>query len=308
MNDRCVKLERALALSWGVLAMLVLGAGSAHALERPVVVVYDLEARGVDDYVASSFTDLLCVELSHTEGIETRCKSDIDTLLQHTSNRQLLGCRDEGCLAELSNALGADYILHGSISKLGETLALIVSRVNSRGEARSEHFKEMVVGKIDGLLGVVGRAASHLSRDIVRSEEAVVAPSAEVVLPGEVTAAVQKALGERVDAWRASWENTVERQNLDHYRTFYSDQFYSDFSRKDYEAWMADKARKLRKKKNISVTLGPLRFFQSGTDEVTITFLQTYQSSNYSDRGLKVLRVRLEGSTWKIVAEEWRSS
>ena len=48
--------------------MSLLPAG-AWGAEPPVVVVYDLEARGVESYVASSFTDLLCVELSHIKGI-----------------------------------------------------------------------------------------------------------------------------------------------------------------------------------------------------------------------------------------------
>ena len=91
--------------SLGLVVGSCLLGSSALAQEPPVVVVYDLEARGVEAYVASSFTDLLCVELSHTQGIETRCKSDIDTLLQHTSNRQLLGCRDDGCLTQVSEAL-----------------------------------------------------------------------------------------------------------------------------------------------------------------------------------------------------------
>ena len=310
MMGRAVRLKGRVVVSLCFIVGLLVSSNSASARELPVVVVYDLEARGVDGYVASSFTDLLCVELSHTAGIETRCKSDIDTLLQHTSNRQLLGCRDDGCLAELSSALGADYILHGSISKLGGTLALIVSRVTSRGETRSEHFKETVVGELDSLLGVVGRAASHLSRDIAVAEEtvALAAKSASESIEGGLNSELKKSLSTRVEAWRTSWEKTVEFQNLDDYERFYSKAFYSEFSRKNYDAWMADKARKLRKKSAIAVTLGPLRFFKSSDDEVTVTFLQTYRSSNYSDRGLKVLRLRRERDLWKIIAEEWRSS
>ncbi len=302
-------LREHLLVSFCFIVGFLVSMSSASALERPVVVVYDLEARGVDGYVASSFTDLLCVELSHTKGIETRCKSDIDTLLQHTSNRQLLGCRDDGCLAELSNALGADYILHGSISKLGGTLALIVSRVTSRGETRSEHFKETVVGELDSLLEVVGRAASHLSRDIAVAENtAPVMKAATAAIEGGVSPELIKSLSMRVEAWRTSWEKTVQLQSIEDYQRFYSRAFYSEFSRKNYDTWMADKARKLRKKSAIAVTLGPLRFFRSSDDEVTVTFLQTYRSSNYSDRGLKILRLRRERELWKIIAEEWRSS
>ncbi|MEC9465373.1 MAG: hypothetical protein VX834_06295, partial [Myxococcota bacterium] len=249
--------------------------------------------------------DLLCVELSHIKGIEVRCKSDIDTLLQHTSNRQLLGCRDDGCLVELSDALGADFLLHGSISQLGRTLALIVSRVSSRGGAQSAHFKETVTGELDTLLGVVHRAARELSRDIAQSADVKPAHEDSAV---SISPSLEASLRAFVEAWRVSWQQTVTTQSLDAYAGFYSKRFYSEYAGKDYEAWMADKARKLRKKSAIAVTLGPQRIYWAGGDEYTVTFLQTYQSSNYSDRGLKILRLRRQVDSWKIIAEEWRSS
>ena len=146
MKTSCVGLSRKWTCFWFAAAMALCQPVGATASESPVVVLYDLEARGVEPYLASSFTDLLCVELSHVEGIDARCKSDIDTILEHTANRQLMGCRDDACRAEISNALGADYILRGSITKFQDSLMLIVSRVKSREATQSAHFKETVSG------------------------------------------------------------------------------------------------------------------------------------------------------------------
>lgn len=67
--------------------------------------------------------DHLSQELT-LEGIEVTTPAQIAAVVGIDRQKQLLGCGESQCMAELANALGVDAILLGSVAKLGAVIQL----------------------------------------------------------------------------------------------------------------------------------------------------------------------------------------
>lgn len=55
------------------------------------------------------------------EGLEVITAKDIQTLLGVDRQRQLLGCTESSCIAELGSALGCERVLNGQLAQLDDT-------------------------------------------------------------------------------------------------------------------------------------------------------------------------------------------
>ncbi|MBK7863126.1 MAG: hypothetical protein IPJ65_31850 [Archangiaceae bacterium] len=118
------------------LALALLGAAAsdaATATGKPRLVVLDLAAGGVDPAVAQSLSESLAAEANRTGLFDVTTQKDISTLLGLERQKQLLGCSDESssCLSELAGAIGARFVLSGSVTRLGDTFQLNVQTLDT---------------------------------------------------------------------------------------------------------------------------------------------------------------------------------
>ncbi len=119
---------------------------------------------GVPQGTAQLLGDALAGELRRRPGISVLTQADVSALLGVEKTRQMLGCTDSGCIAEIGGALGADRVVHGSLGRIGESLVVNVSaldpkrsvavasvseRLRSGGE---EAFLDVLPSIADGLL------------------------------------------------------------------------------------------------------------------------------------------------------------
>lgn len=89
------------------------------------VAVLDLVVEGdADPALGSQLGARLTQLLGQRPELEVLAQDEIRALLKNEQNQQLLGCSDDGCLAELAGALGADLVLSGKIGRLPEGYAL----------------------------------------------------------------------------------------------------------------------------------------------------------------------------------------
>ena len=86
--------------------------------------VLDLQAAGVDEGVAKNLTEVLTVEMKRYEGLEVISRQEIRTMLEFEQQKQLLGCTDSSCFAEIGNALGVNYLTVGTVGKLDEVFVI----------------------------------------------------------------------------------------------------------------------------------------------------------------------------------------
>jgi hypothetical protein len=87
------------------------------------------------------------VNLAQSPGVRFVTGDDLLTLVGIERQKQLLGCASDDCLAELSSAMGAELVLNGDVTRLGDELvfnlrALRVSNGNAVYTA-SNRFKDV---------------------------------------------------------------------------------------------------------------------------------------------------------------------
>ena len=85
---------------------------------------------GVSKETAQLLGDALAGELRRRPGVSVLTQSDVAALLGVERTRQMLGCADSGCMADLGGALGADRVIHGSIGRVGDSLVVNLSALD----------------------------------------------------------------------------------------------------------------------------------------------------------------------------------
>jgi TolB-like protein len=142
---------------------------------RVKIAVLDLQARGVDPALVQSAGTLIASELNKLEVFKVISREDIRNMLSFERDRQNLGCEgDQGCiaqLAEIGGALGVEYIIAGSLAKLGESLVLSLTLNNTRTATVENRVTENVAGKSDALIGAISRNAKVLVSKILKGRE-----------------------------------------------------------------------------------------------------------------------------------------
>ncbi len=113
--------------------VLSLWALSAFATERPRVVVFGIEAsEPALTNLAATATQQLETELSRSGELLVLGQRDLVTALGLERQRQLLGCSEEGCAAEIGSALNAAWLVGGTLGGAGVRLRLDLKVVRLR--------------------------------------------------------------------------------------------------------------------------------------------------------------------------------
>jgi TolB-like protein len=110
---------------------------------HPTVAVLALEANKAALEAAPGIASLIASRLAESPKLKVLTQRDIETMLSTERQRQLLGsgsCSTKGpCLEELSNAVGARYVVTGRLDRFGDKYLLTVSLLDTftgRGLAR----------------------------------------------------------------------------------------------------------------------------------------------------------------------------
>ncbi|MCC6810631.1 MAG: hypothetical protein IT381_24585 [Deltaproteobacteria bacterium] len=105
----------------------------AIAADRPkTTAAMALTAKGVDATTASAFDELVVQALGDADIGKVIAPSDIRALLDLSESQRLAGCDTTKCIAEISAALGVQYIVSGSLVKVGADLLLSLARIDTR--------------------------------------------------------------------------------------------------------------------------------------------------------------------------------
>lgn len=129
------------------------------------VLVLDLEAVGVDASVSRSVDPIVLDAVSRTAGVEAVSAAEIKRLAEMEAAKAELGCDTSSCLAELAGAMGARFVLFGSVSRLGTTTTIALSLFDSGSTAIARDTLAVDdVGRLPAELpprvrALVGRAA-----------------------------------------------------------------------------------------------------------------------------------------------------
>jgi len=117
------KVLLAVALCW----TFSLAADSAPALK--VVAVSDLTGQGLDVSSASILSDRLRNELFNTGVFTVLERGQMDEILKEQGFQQS-GCTSDACAVEIGQLLGVQYLVIGSIGKIGQTFTINVRMID----------------------------------------------------------------------------------------------------------------------------------------------------------------------------------
>jgi hypothetical protein len=125
------------------------------------------------------------------QGLEVITPANVAAVLGAERQRQLLGCTESGCLAEIGGALGVDYIVRGVLAQLEDSAALSLALVDTRGRTTNE-VRTLIRSKSStDVLQAIERLVPELIRPLqgllVEARPAVSAPAGGLVSSQQTT-------------------------------------------------------------------------------------------------------------------------
>jgi TolB-like protein len=167
---------------------------------RHKLAVLGFHALEVERGVAELLSEVALTDASRFKGLEVMGESDVGAMLGHERQQQLLGCKeDSACMAQLGGAMGADFLLVGSVGRLGSSTRIDLKLLDVRQGKVLARSGETIEGQQDRAITAVQRAVVKLltpvagrpapaaggdAGDLNRSVRVRVRPGAEALVKG----------------------------------------------------------------------------------------------------------------------------
>jgi TolB-like protein len=137
------------------------------AAKRLKVAVLEIRPIAVEKPVAQLLSEVVLTQASRFKRLDVIGQSDVASMLGYEQQKKLLGCTDDSaCMAEIGGALGADYVLVGTLGRIGSLLRADLKLVDAKRSRVVERFGESVDGGEDRLVAVVQRGVDELLSSI----------------------------------------------------------------------------------------------------------------------------------------------
>jgi TolB-like protein len=134
----------------------------AQGDDKPSLLIMAFTADGVPGRSATSAEDLTAAAFSRTGRFNVIAGADLEQMMQLESNKAALGCNEGECIAEIADALGADFVVTGRISRLGELFVLKLS-VLKPAEAKTMVTETFQVKSIEDLAFELSMAGQRMT-------------------------------------------------------------------------------------------------------------------------------------------------
>lgn len=128
--------------------------------ERPKLVVLEFTGAGVEGPVLKSVTERTAATLSARGVYDVMSSGDVESLLGIERQKALLGCSETSCLSELSGALGARFVMSGTLARLGDSFQLTLTVLDTT-RAQPVGRAVRLANSIDDLLGGIPFAVAQ---------------------------------------------------------------------------------------------------------------------------------------------------
>ena len=142
---------------------------STHASQEPgstedqeSVFVFPMTSGNASTSELAFFDDLLTQTLSEHAPYRVLSPSDIQALVQHREQEQLLGCNDESCGQELAQLTGSRYLIRGRIHSVGESFHILLTLLDTQGEVLPTRSRATGLKKPKEQVRAITRAARRL--------------------------------------------------------------------------------------------------------------------------------------------------
>lgn len=115
-----------IALGAVILAVAVFGSARAVAEPKPTIIVLELKSQGrsVTQEITQTVGSLLPSYVGQDSRFVVQSGSELREMISLQAEKELVGCEENSCLAELAQALGARFVLFGNMGKLGQLIII----------------------------------------------------------------------------------------------------------------------------------------------------------------------------------------
>lgn len=162
----------------------------------------------VDPELTAFYADTFAKEL-RAKGLVVITAADIAAVLGLERQRQLMGCTESGCSAELGNALGADALITGTLAKLDGTLNATL-RVISTNDGRVLAEETVRAEGEERFLRRLAEAAASIADTLTPKRSSRVVPVTLIIAGGVVL-----AVGVGLRAFAQVTSTDLDRELLD---------------------------------------------------------------------------------------------
>lgn len=130
--------------------------------ERPNILVLDFRDDGVGPSAVRIIHDTLVSHVSKDTRLDVLSSEDVRRAVQlEAERREVTSCDQEGCIAEIAEALGAQLTLFGTAGKLGDLVVVNVNLYDARA-ARSVGRETIEVASLEELPDPLRKAGDKL--------------------------------------------------------------------------------------------------------------------------------------------------
>ena len=134
-----------------LMGALLLAAAPMKIAMSPIQV-----GEGLNDKIAATVAEQIVAEIRRTTEAQVVAPDDIKATLSLEEQKQMVGCSNESCMAEVGGALGVDHMITGSIGKVGESWIVVLKLMNVKkvvNEGQSD--RRLRKGSIDDVLDAI---------------------------------------------------------------------------------------------------------------------------------------------------------
>ncbi len=125
----------------------------------------------VDPVLVDGLTQTVSEALAQMGPFAVASSTDVQRVVEHAAMRQMLGCSDPSCLAEIGTASGADYLVTGSLTLAGDVYVLQLQLLRVDAARVDGRVSRPYQGGTDGLFPEATAAAKLLVRDVLAERQ-----------------------------------------------------------------------------------------------------------------------------------------
>lgn len=165
-------------------ALFLASAAPAQGAQPPApkrirVAVIEIRPLGTEPHKAELLSEILLTEMTRAKRFDVIGRSDVISLIGLEKQKALLGCaEDASCLAEIGGALGVEYIVVGTLGRLGTLARVDLKLLDTRRSRVVERFGDSVGGGEEQLVAVAQQGAKALL-DALSAATAAASPAAQ---------------------------------------------------------------------------------------------------------------------------------
>ena len=118
---------------------------------KPTVAILDFEGQGVDASEVQTLSERMRTEIGNSNAVRLIERKAVEKILEEQGLQQT-GCTTDECAAEVGQLLGVQFMVSGSIGKMGETYTIDIKMFSVETSETIRTKSATHKGDVSGLL------------------------------------------------------------------------------------------------------------------------------------------------------------